>query len=268
MFNNHKHFFVTEVVMALPTVERKLNKSIQIGGCIPFISTPSKGPDVADSKIEYVVRELNVIGRAATLEFAWRVGKLIIDNIFAGNMDQWRSRNSRKHVSLRKLSRHPNLPMSASALYRTVCIYEICERLDGRQWKHLSTSHVRSVLALNIHEQDRLLRMAEANAWSVRELEREIQKTEATQRDRDSSSRGGRRRHDLIEQTMSRVEDCSYALAKVLAEPDGAILCHFPDSATSVIDLLHDMSKKCRQLEERFVTLIARQIETRRDHAR
>jgi hypothetical protein len=51
--------------------------------------------------------------------------------------------------------------MSASMLYGCIAIYELCERLGIRSWKHVSTSHLRLVLLLERDEQERLLRAAE-----------------------------------------------------------------------------------------------------------
>jgi hypothetical protein len=110
----------------------------------------------ADTKVDRIVRQLNTICKAATFDFAMAVGKLIVDSFYAGDLDAWRSRGI-KNVSFRRLAKHPDLPMSATALYRSTAIYEVCQRTGAADWKHLSTSHVRLVLPLAPGQQARLL---------------------------------------------------------------------------------------------------------------
>jgi hypothetical protein len=64
--------------------------------------------------------------------------------------------------------------MSPAALWRSVKIYELCQRIDLRAWKHLSTSHLRLTLLLPHDEQLRLLRLAEEEKWSVAELSERV----------------------------------------------------------------------------------------------
>jgi hypothetical protein len=146
-----------------------------------FVSVPLKhqatpvGDADASDRIEHVVLKLNGICRAATYEFATAVGRLVIDEFYRGDPTKWRERGL-KSVSFRKLSRHPRLPMSPAALYRCVAIYELCQRIGIKEWRHVSTSHMRLVLPLGAVEQKRLLLHAEADRWSVRQLTEEIRK--------------------------------------------------------------------------------------------
>jgi hypothetical protein len=124
-------------------------------------------------EIERVVLELNRICKSATFDFAMKVGRIVVDHFYAGKLEGWRHRGA-KDVSFRKLAKHPDLPMSPSALYRSVAIYEVCTRLEIDSWRHVSTSHIRLVLGLPGPEQARLLREAEGEEWSVRRLQDEI----------------------------------------------------------------------------------------------
>jgi hypothetical protein len=164
-----------------------------------------------DDPVELVVRKLNVICKAATLEFALAVGKLIVDGFFGGDISRCRSRDPRKDVSLRKLARHPDLPLSRSALYRSIAIYELCERLSIRRWRHVSTSHIRLVLPLPTDAQERLLRLAEVNGWTVRQLDEEIG---GTARDAPSGvQRAVSRRPSGLGVAAKRLSDCVDAMA-------------------------------------------------------
>jgi hypothetical protein len=76
----------------------------------------------ADHLVERVVLELNTLGRAATFEFTLSVGALIINRLYGGHLQAWRSRGP-KCASFRRLAKHPSLPMSAGSLYRCVAIF-------------------------------------------------------------------------------------------------------------------------------------------------
>jgi len=98
-----------------------------VGGVVPPGTLDvTDGPD--DDRVDRAVQQLNTICKVATMDFALAVGKLIIDEFYDGRVDSWRLREPKDH-SLRKLSRHPDLPMSPGALYRSVAMYEVCSRL-------------------------------------------------------------------------------------------------------------------------------------------
>ena len=176
-----------------------------------------------DEAIELVVRRLNSICKAATFDFTLAIGAVVIQHLFGGDLSQWRSRDPNKSVSLRKLARHPHLPMSPSALYRSIAIYELCERLDIRRWRHVSTSHIRLVLSLPEHEQARLLRMAETNAWSVRRLDEEIETTMGRDGEQHRSRRGGRKRSSPLVHAAKRVAKSLEQLMDVLDNTEDAL---------------------------------------------
>ncbi len=129
---------------------------------------------VPEVDLESVVGQLNAICKAATLNFALNVGGTVVRHLYAGNVEMWRNRDPTKCTSLRKLARHPHLPMSPSALYRSIAIYELCERLHIRSWKHISTGHIRLVLPLEPDQQACFLATAEAERWSVRQLDAHV----------------------------------------------------------------------------------------------
>ena len=235
-------------------------KSLQ-GGCAiargfpPESAHPVELSQTApDEMVESVIRQLNALCKAATLDFALAVGGLIIANLYAGDLKRWRMRNPRKEHSLRKLAKHPNLPLSPSALYRSVAIFELCERLEIRCWKHVSTTHVRIVLPLPLDSQERLLRAAEANRWSARRLEDEAA---ALMRSNPSlcPSRGGRKRRPRFCDAVQSVER-AIATLNGLSMHDDVETQPSPDSARAAIEVLRGLTQTCRGLEHRLTTYL------------
>jgi hypothetical protein len=142
----------------------------------------------ASEEIDIVVAQIKRLTRAASLEFALRVGAVIIHHFYDGNADNWRSRG-RKTASFRRLAQHPELPLSPNALYRCVALFELCERLNAvSRWEHLSVSHLRLVLGLPRPKQEKLLSVANTERWTVKVLEREVLRERCGTR-----TRGGRR---------------------------------------------------------------------------
>lgn len=172
-----------------------------------------------DDAIGTVVLELSALCRTSTLAFATSVGELIIRRFYSGDLANWRTHNPRKAASLRKLAAHPDLPMTAASLYRSIAIYELTERLGVRSWKHVSATHLRMVLPLHPDEQVRLLSDAEASAWSVRRLEHEVQRSPGQRIERED--RGGRRRTSRLDAALQALERANRALEAVLQASDG-----------------------------------------------
>jgi hypothetical protein len=130
----------------------------------------------SEEQIDLVVCNLCQIVRETHLDYAIRVGSLVIHYFYGGDMKMWRHRGP-KTASFRRLANHPNLPMSASALYRCVAVYDLCERLDVvSKWRRITASHLRLVLRFDEGEQRRLLSLANSERWSVHRLEAEARK--------------------------------------------------------------------------------------------
>jgi hypothetical protein len=179
------------------------------------------------------------------------VGNLVVSNLYCGDINRWRSRDPTKDYSLRKLAKHPALPMSSNALYRCIAIFEVCERLGVRSWKHVSTSHVRLVLPLPLGEQAKLLEATEANRWSARRLDDEV----AALMRRDPSScqrRGGRKRASPLTEKMRTVQKMVTTLNELLGPDEHAITDPSPESARAAIDLLQKAAQRCAVLKERL----------------
>jgi hypothetical protein len=157
---------------------------------------------VSDEEINIVVVHIRRLARCASLEFALRVGAVIIHHFYGGQVDAWRSRGP-KSASFRKLARHPALPLSAGALYRSVALYELCDRLRApSRWEHLGASHLRLVLKLPPNAQEQLLTKANAERWTVKTLHEVVLDQKVAQ------SRGGRRREPPIERGLASMRRC------------------------------------------------------------
>jgi hypothetical protein len=133
----------------------------------------SEGFDPLDERIGKTIVELRKLTRGASLQFALGVGRVVVDTLYEGDLTAWRSR-ARKDHALRVLAARSDLPLSASALYRALAIYELSRRqVGGQGWQHLGVSHLRVVLGLAEDVQVELLGRAETEQWTVARLERE-----------------------------------------------------------------------------------------------
>lgn len=208
-------------------------------------------PDTSEAtshRVERVVAKLHRICRGATLDFAVAVGRLVVTDLYAGDLDRWRTRNAKKEPSLRALAKHPNLPMSASALYHSIAIFEVCERLGIGSWKHVSTTHIRLALPLPSHEQARLLREAEAGRWTTQRLDNEIASI-AQKEPLLHSHRGGRKRLSPLRERM-RVAATLLSTIEEMLDPNGDVVGEpSPDSTRNAIALIRRMGEACVALE-------------------
>lgn len=140
------------------------------------------------ARVDAAARKINALSRAAALEFAFEIGRTVIETLYEGQLGEWRNRG-RKEAGLRELAAHPSLCISASTLYRSLAIYELCTRLGRRSLHNLGVSHLRAILSASPTDQALLVARAEEEAWSVARLEREV-----ADRAQVNRNRGGRPR--------------------------------------------------------------------------
>jgi hypothetical protein len=158
--------------------------------------------EASDDEIHIIVAQIRRLARGASLEFALRVGAIIIHHFYGGESEVWRSRGP-KTASFRKLARHPELPMSAGALYRCVAVYELCDRLNAAsRWEQLGASHLRLVLGLPQRLQEQLLTKANAERWTVKTLHEEVL------RQKPAQTRGGRRPRPPLARSLMVIRKC------------------------------------------------------------
>ena len=138
-------------------------------------------------RIRCAIERLGGVRRGASLGLALDVGRIVVDTLYAGDVSRWRSRERKDHA-LRALSRRRDLPLSSSALYRALALYELSQRDSRGSFEALGVSHLRAVLGLPAAAQDALLAAAAREGWTVARMEREASARRATAR-----ARGGRK---------------------------------------------------------------------------
>jgi hypothetical protein len=177
---------------------------------------PKRAPD---DRLDIVVLELTQLCRESALEFALRAGGIVVRHFYDGDLGAWRDRGPKLH-SFRTLAQHPNLPMSAGALYRCVAVYELCERLGAiARWRRLGLSHFRSVLSVGEAAQEELLTTANTERWSVKTLHRAAMEARFVR-----PSRGGRKAQPGLLRSLAKIHasltSCEVDLAGDLSVND------------------------------------------------
>ena len=130
---------------------------------------------VSDVVLAQVAEKIRNLQRGATLDLALGIGRIIIKDIYGGDLTVWQSHGA-KEASFRRLAENHDLGMSFSTLQRSVAIWELCQRLGVSTWKHLGVSHLRTVLGLPEKHQRKLLAHAEDDQWTVEKLAAEAGK--------------------------------------------------------------------------------------------
>ena len=204
--------------------------------------------EALDCVVERAIVRLNTMCRTATLSFAIATGRTVIDEFYGGDVSKWRSRDPHKDLPLRRLSQHPDLPMSPAALYRSIAIFELTDRLKLSAWKHICTSHLRLVLPCAPEQQERLLYEAEANRSTVDHLNRQVAQVLSAQ---SSRPRGGRRRASTRRRAAVALERQLHELVssiEVAATDDDAS----PESTRTIVDTLERAAETCLHLASRL----------------
>lgn len=146
-------------------------------------------PVVSDEAIAQVAERIGRIGRQATLALHYHIGEVIADVLFQGgpegHVDQASS-------SLRRLAARlteDGFSTNYATLSRAVAIYRLLEPLGGvTAWQHIGPTHVRVLLSLPDPQRTEMLRRAEEEKLSVRDL------TEAAARETATEPEPGKRR--------------------------------------------------------------------------
>jgi hypothetical protein len=124
-----------------------------------------------------LVRDLRKLYFVKGIELMLRVGELILERLYEGDVTKWKSR-CRKDFSFRKLQQHPDLPFKASMLSRAVSMYVLSRRrADLLALQNVSQTHLQEVLNLDPVLQDTLLSRVEQEKWSVQRLRAEVVQT-------------------------------------------------------------------------------------------
>jgi hypothetical protein len=186
----------------------------------------------SEEQLAQVVKQLNGLCRSSSLEFAVRVGALIIHSFYDSDMNAWRTRGP-KTTSFRRLATRDDLPMSAGALYRCVAIFELCDRLRADvRWRRLGASHFRAVLGVPHETQEQLLALANQEQWTVQTL------TSRACALRGLTSKGGRRAQPPAVKILRAIDQ---RLQKCRSE--ATLTCLAADEMAGNLALLHTIKQ-------------------------
>lgn len=162
-----------------------------------------------DLDLDNLARRINGICRSATFDLTYRVGQLIIQELFVGCPRLWEKQGTRSH-SYRALAARGDLMLSASALCRAVGVYVLVERLGGRQrWRHLSASHFQEVLSLDVESRTEVLTSAEENRWPVSRVRAEVRTLKA------GRTKGSKPYVNTLKRLSSRLASCQDLLGSI-----------------------------------------------------
>lgn len=195
--------------------------------------------------------QLAALGKDVSLEQAIEIGRLVIERLYDGDLAAWRGRGPKPH-SLRTLARSADMSLSSSALYRSIALYELSERLGGiERWAAagLGISHLRLVLGLADDEQRRLLDLAATHAWTVAELEREA--VGARQRSAQPERRGGRPRLPRFVKSVNRLRKAAEEHDDMFSDLD-AVTEMAPAQIREIRETLATIRARCDELDRRL----------------
>src|SRR5262249_42751463 len=148
--------------------------------------------ELTDADIAKVAAELKVIAHASQWEKVLAVGKLILERFFGDNEGAWRERRRNKNQSIRKLAERPDCPFAKSALTEAVGIHVLCHKHPAvRDSNGVTPTHVAKVLGLRADLAIDLLRTADRESWTVRELGLEATRVRKSLGDRRGRPIGG-----------------------------------------------------------------------------
>ncbi len=175
-------------------------------GSLETPSAPTSIGELPDAAIEALVADLRALHRQAALEFALRVGQLVLDRLYGGDLQAWRDRGVRDG-SFRKLAAaldpHGIPGLSSTSLARALGTLELDRRVGVSGRRQLHASHVATVLGLPDDAQERLLGEAEAQDWTVTQLRAAV---EQARRDAANGRRLGRPPLPAFVKTANRWE--------------------------------------------------------------
>jgi hypothetical protein len=217
---------------------------------VPQEDPIASAADASAESIGMVVAMIQQMCRDSSLEFALRVGGVIVHHFYDGDTSAWRARGPKTN-SFRRLASHPGLPMSPGTLYRCVAIFELCDRLDAvSRWRNLSATHLRVVLRLPPDSQEKVLQDANKNRWSVHELEDEVRKYKP-----QTSPRGGRRPRSQLGTGLDSLRKWIDTYSPRLCEAGVTEESEFLDALRTV-----DQTRACIAQVDELLVRIRRQL--------
>ncbi len=223
---------------AMPASGERATLSSDALALVPAATLPLEPAE--GERLGRLAQRINAIYRGATLDVACAIGQLVIQELFQGNVAIWGHEGTRR-PSYRMLAARGDLLLSPSALCRAVAVYALCERLGGREnWRHLTASHLQEVLALEMAQQERLLRSADAERWTVSRLRTEVsrQRPDARRGRARALAKTVRDLKTLLFERHERLVD-----ARAVAELDGRTADELRETVTLLRSRLEELDE-------------------------
>jgi hypothetical protein len=191
--------------------------------------------------VDAAVAQINTLSRDTMVDYMIKVGKIIMDTCFDGDIDAWKARGA-SDAFYGQLAGHPSMALKKPALTRAIGIYVLEQQIGVSARKHLTVTHLRAVLGLPLRDQKQLLTKAEGGRNGTGKLltSREIE-VEAAKVRREKVAKGrGRKRLLRFVKTLN-------SFKKMEEDPDE----YFAD-----LDKLGDLPQsQVRDLHKRVIGL-------------
>lgn len=132
------------------------------------------GEDASDSEVNEVVERLRQIDCSTGWQRTLAIGELIVGAFFDGCVQQLQKVRTARQ-SLRRLAAHELCPLRKSALAEALAVYAfVSEYPEVRSFANLAPGHVAVVLKCEPEQRLELLRAAQEDRRSVRELAKQV----------------------------------------------------------------------------------------------
>ncbi len=158
--------------------------------------------------VDRAVAALKHIQQRSGLDVLVAIGRCLLQHFFDGDISAYHAKN-RRHISFRTLSKHQDLPYSASRLRLSIAVVEQLGQLPQGLGLELSVSHHRALLPItDVATKIRLAQQAREQDWSYRMLEQAVAELVEL---RPEGQRGGR---PLLPEGVKQVRKLSRALTE------------------------------------------------------
>lgn len=205
-----------------------------------------------DALLNEVADKLRSIERTTALARTLAIGELILNRFFGGDPNVWRERRRNKNNSIRRLAERPDCPYGKSMLNEAVGIFVSVRNLPCVfSLDHISASHVGAVLRLPDPERERMLRRADEERWSVRQLRLEVVRLNRSVGERRGRPCGGARQK-LLRDLGVRVAQLELTLGALMA--DSTVEGSAVRDAARFQDLAARLSRQAKRLQAAAVS--------------
>jgi hypothetical protein len=209
----------------------------------------SIGP--SNAELDRTNLRLREVARIGGLRAFAEEGRVILDDVFGGDVRAWEDRSPAKMNSIRRLAERPTAPYGKDALTKRV---RVCVALEALPivWDcdALSASHVVEVLRLPPAERASMLTQAQSARWSVRQLHDAV----VAER-RSRGERRGRRVWHALQKAIVQLRKSERLGSGTLAEcadADHAIQLDL-EAASAQLEETH------RAIQRRIATLVLKE---------